>query len=63
MFTTVLRTHVENGKYQFSTQNSGNDTVKSPMGMFSEKFIENDLAAVDETICSYYQISNTKENE
>ena len=47
MFTTVLRTHVENGRYLFSTQNSGSDTVKSPMGMFSEQYIENDLAAID----------------
>lgn len=58
MFTTVLRTHVENGKYQFSTQNSGNDTVKSPMGMFTDKFIDNDLAEVDRTICEYYGIQN-----
>lgn len=62
MFTTVLRTHVENGRYLFSTQNSGSDTVKSPMGMFSEKYIENDLAAIDEIIKEYYGI-NTTENE
>lgn len=62
MFTTVLRTHVDNGKYLFSTQNSGNDTVKSPMGMFADKFIDNDLAEVDRIICEYYGI-NSKENE
>lgn len=63
MFTTVLRTHVENGRYLFSTQNSGSDTVKSPMGMFSEQYIENDLAAIDRVICDYYDITNEKENE
>lgn len=63
MFTTVLRTHVENGRYLFSTQNSGSDTVKSPMGMFSEQYIENDLAAIDCVICDYYGITNNKENE
>lgn len=63
MFTTVLRTHVENGRYLFSTQNSGSDTVKSPMGMFSEQYIENDLAAIDRVICDYYGITNEKENE
>lgn len=63
MFTTVLRTHVENGRYLFSTQNSGSDTVKSPMGMFSEQYIENDLAAIDRVICDYYGITNKKENE
>ena len=63
MFTTVLRTHVENERYLFSTQNSGSDTVKSPMGMFSEQYIENDLAAIDRVICDYYGITNEKENE
>lgn len=63
MFTTVLRTHVENGRYLFSTQNSGSDTVKSPMGMFSEQYIENDLVAIDRVICDYYGITNEKENE
>lgn len=63
MFTTVLRTHVENGRYLFSTQNSGSDTVKSPMGMFSEQYIENDLAAIDRVICDYYGITHEKENE
>lgn len=63
MFTTVLRTHVENGRYLFSTQNSGSDTVKSPMGMFSEKYIENDLATIDQIICDYYGITTNKENE
>lgn len=63
MFTTVLRTHVENGRYLFSTQNSGSDTVKSPMGMFSEQYTENDLAAIDRVICDYYGITNEKENE
>lgn len=63
MFTTVLRTHVENGRYLFSTQNSGSDTVKSPMGMFSEQYIENDLAAIDRIICDYQGITNEKETE
>ncbi len=63
MFTTVLRTHVDNGRYLFSTQNSGSDTVKSPMGMFSEQYIENDLAAIDRVICDYYGITNEKETE
>lgn len=61
MFTTVLRTFVDSGHYFFSTQNNGQDTVKSPMGMFTENLIENDLALVDQTICTYYGISNSKE--
>lgn len=33
------------------------------MGMFSEQYIENDLAAIDRVICDYYGITNEKENE
>ena len=56
LFTSVLKTHVENGVYQFQVHNSGNDTVKSPMGLFQSDYIENDLAMVDKAICSYYGI-------
>lgn len=56
MFTIVLKTVVTDGKYQFSTRNSGQDTVKTPIGMFSEPLIENDLAAVDKAIREYYEI-------
>lgn len=56
MVTICLRTQVNGGEYQFSTQNNGLDTVKSPMGMFSEQLISNDLAAVDAAICDYYEI-------
>lgn len=54
LFTTVLRTLVDGGKYFFSTHNSGHDTVKSPMGMFEEDRVGNDLAAVDAVIRDYY---------
>lgn len=43
LFTIVLRTGVNEGKYYFYTQNSGKDTVKSPMGMFPAYAIDNDL--------------------
>ncbi|EGY53111.1 AAA family ATPase [Neisseria shayeganii] len=67
MVTTVLRTQAINGNYLFQTHNNGNDTCKSPMGMFEPDLIENDLAAVDAVICDYYgqqpQPSNEKETE
>lgn len=56
MCTIVLKTLVRDGKYLFTTQTNGMDTVKSPMGMFSETEIDNDLKAVDETIRKYYEI-------
>lgn len=60
MFSIVFRTHVTDGSFYFSTKNSGRDTVKSPLGMFDEHFIDNDLAAVDAAICGYYGIEQRK---
>ncbi|MFS1562668.1 MAG: ATP-binding protein [Candidatus Arsenophonus phytopathogenicus] len=55
-FTIVLRTHVSNGSYSFSTQPNGSDCCKSPMGMFDSQLIENDLNEIDKVICNYYGI-------
>ena len=55
-FTIVLKTVVKDGQYYFSTQNNGMDTVKSPMGMFEEELIPNDLKAVVDVIREYYGI-------
>lgn len=60
LFTTVLRTQVIDGKYLFLTQNSGKDTVKSPLGMFENYAIENDLNYVDEKIRNYYGVAGAK---
>lgn len=60
LFTIVLRTSVIDQEYFFLTQNSGKDTVKSPMGMFSEYAVENDLAYIDDKVCNYYEIGNYK---
>lgn len=60
MFTIVLRDVVRDNEYFFTTRNNGNDTVKTPMGMFEEEVIENDLNMVDEAICKYYDIKDTK---
>ncbi len=56
MVTIVLKTVVRDGGYLFATQNSGSDTTKSPMGMFDDLLIDNDLAEVDAAICDYYGI-------
>jgi hypothetical protein len=57
LVTIVLRTHVINGQYVFSTRNSGADTVKTPLGLFEDEHIPNDLAAVDSAIATYYELS------
>lgn len=56
MFTIVLKTNVTDGVYSFLTQNSGHDTVKSPIGMFPSMVIDNDLKYVDEKIRNYYEL-------
>lgn len=63
LFTVVLKTRVADGVYQFATQTNGTDTVKSPIGMFPEMYIENDLKMVDSTIREYYGMSKEKESE
>lgn len=60
LFTVVLRTGVNEAKYYFYTQNSGKDTVKSPLGMFPVYAIENDLAYVVDKVRNYYEIGEFK---
>jgi hypothetical protein len=56
LFIIVLGTLVVDGSYYFTTQNNGNDTVKSPEGMFPSYAIDNDLKYVDDKIRNYYHI-------
>lgn len=56
MFTIVLKTHVQDGRYTFLTHNSGFDTVKTPLGMFEDDEIDNDLAMVDAAIREFYNL-------
>lgn len=56
MFTIVLRTRVQDGRFFFSTVNDGTDTVKTPIGMFNEAYIDNDLGILDSAIRSYYNL-------
>ncbi len=63
LLSIVLRTHVQGGEYRFSTRNNGSDTVKTPMGLFDTDLIDNDLAAVDAAIVSYYGITEPEQQE
>ena len=56
MSSIVLKTAVKDGRYMFLTQNNGKDTTKSPLGMFHEYEIDNDLKAVDKTIREYWEL-------
>ena len=59
LFTIVLKTVVtldgsNQRQFCFATINNGSDTVKTPMGMFENALIPNDLKAVDTVIREYY---------
>lgn len=62
MFTIVLRCILENGKHLFVTQADGGAVSKSPMGMFEDLQIDNDLLYVDNKIREYYGLE-IKESE
>ncbi|MEG1107187.1 MAG: AAA family ATPase [Eubacterium sp.] len=62
MFTIALRCAINNGKHVFFTQKTDNDVSKSPMGMFEENEIENDLKMVDRVIRNYYGLTGGIEN-
>ena len=63
LYTIVLRATNENGKFQFRTKTAGNDIVKTPIGLFEEELIDNDLKLVDDTICEYYEINKEEEKK
>ena len=50
-------------KYYFYTQNSGKDTVKSPLGMFTAYAIDNDLNYVVDKIRNYYELGDYKSDD
>lgn len=61
MFTIVLRCMNDNNKHYFSTQSNGCDVAKTPLEMFEDKEIDNDLKMVDTKIREYYELNQQKE--
>lgn len=62
MCTVVLRSVYADSKYVFLTNKEDDrDIEKSPLGMFEDREIDNDLKMVDNTIREYYGL-NTEEN-
>lgn len=54
LFTTVLHSRVVDGAYMFQTQYDGEFLAKSPMGMFEEHLIPNDLLTVKSAVENYF---------
>lgn len=63
MFTIVLRSVYQDNKYQFVTQSIDGSVAKSPIGLFTDEYIDNDLLLVDKAIRKYYEIPTQKEKE
>ncbi len=59
--TIVLHTQIVDGRYSFLTQNDGMHVAKTPMGMFEEVYIDNDLNEVRKVIDEYYNGPQLKE--
>lgn len=61
MFTICLRSMFDNGNYIFRLKTNGQDCVKTPIGLFEEEQIENDLKFVDEKIREYYELDKVSD--
>jgi hypothetical protein len=61
MFTICIRSMFDNGNYIFRLKTNGQDCVKTPIGLFDEEQIENDLKLVDEKIREYYELDKAEE--
>lgn len=54
MFTIVLHALTNDNRYKFLTQNDGVHVAKSPLGMFNDKYIDNDLNEINQKINDYF---------
>ena len=62
MCTIVLRCMCNDNRHYFTTQSNGLDVAKTPLGMFENIEIDNDLKLVDTTIREYYMLGSEKDN-
>lgn len=64
LFTIVLLCKADEKRHYFITQSDGTNPCKSPMGMFDDVEIDNDLKMVDDTIREYYGLKkNTTKSD
>lgn len=59
LFSIVLLAKADEKRHYFITQSDGTNPCKSPMGMFEDTEIDNDLKMVDDTIREYYGLKKT----
>lgn len=61
LFSIVLRAKKVDKNYYFFTQATDGDVAKSPIGMFDELYIDNDLKLVDDKIREFYGLNNKED--
>ena len=62
MFSVVLLCGTDGQTHWFETQNDGYSTCKTPIGMFADRKIDNDLKMVDATIREYWDLKPIKDD-
>ena len=63
LFSIVLLCEADENGHHFVTQSEGRSTAKSPLGMFGQTEIDNDLKMVDTTIRDYYGLNKNQEEK
>lgn len=61
LFSIVLRAKKVDKNYYFFTQATDGDVAKTPIGMFEELYVDNDLKEIDKKIREFYGIENKEE--
>lgn len=59
LFSIVLMAQTDGKRHYFITQSDGTNPCKTPMGLFEDIEIDNDLKMVDDAIREYYELSKT----
>jgi ABC-type dipeptide/oligopeptide/nickel transport system ATPase component len=56
LYAEIIKTPGQPNRHVFRTVSSGNDTCKTPLEMFEEAEVDNDLTKINEIIREYYSI-------
>lgn len=56
LYAEIIKTPGQPNRHVFRTVSSGNDTCKTPLDMFEENEVDNDLTKINEVIREYYSI-------
>ena len=63
LFSIVLLARTDGIRHYFETQSDGFTTAKSPMDMFPQREIDNDLKVVDSAIREYWGLNPAPQNQ